>query len=144
MSYTQLYYHIVFTPRNRAPVIDLQQENRLYAYIRGFIRNKKGVMYAIGGMPDHIHLLVQLLPMVSVSDFVHDLKLATHQFMIQHRDAFPLFAGWERSFGAFSCSYKEREKVSNYIRHQKEHHLSVSTQDEFRIMICADGLAYNE
>lgn len=78
MSYTHLLYHIVFRPKNNAPVIKIEHEEHLYRYIWGFIKQKDCVLYRIGGMPDHIHMFVQLPPTYAVSDFMRDIKTATN------------------------------------------------------------------
>ena len=81
MSYTRLLYHIVFRPRSSRPVITIAYEEMLYRYLWGFVKNKGGVLYRIGGMPDHVHMLVQIPPTLALSDFMHDLKLSVNKFM---------------------------------------------------------------
>lgn len=74
MSYTRFLYHIIFRTRNGKNSIPEQHEKELYAYIMGIINNKKSKLYRIGGMPNHIHLLVDIHPTIAVSDFVKELK----------------------------------------------------------------------
>ena len=74
MAYINLLYHIVFRPKNSVSVIPIEKEEMLYRYIWGVIKHKDGVLYRIGGMPDHIHLLVQLPATVAIAHFVRDLK----------------------------------------------------------------------
>ena len=122
MSYTRLLYHLIFRPRYSRPAITEAHEKLLYHYIWGIVKAKGGVLYRIGGMPDHLHLLVQLPPTLSLSDFMHDLKLSTHYFLREHREEFPLFEGWGKSYGALTCSARDKERVTAYIQNQKEHH----------------------
>ena len=56
-TFTNLYYHIVFSTKNREPMINGEIEERLHQYIGGIVRKEKGVLGKVGGMPDHIHLL---------------------------------------------------------------------------------------
>jgi putative transposase len=72
MSYTQLLYHIVFRTKKSENTIPEQHERELYAYIMGIINKKKSKLYRLGGMPDHIHLLVDIHPTIAVSDFMKD------------------------------------------------------------------------
>lgn len=130
MAYTNLLYHIVFRPKNSEPVISLAHEEVLYRYIWGYVTNKKGTLYRIGGMPDHIHMLVLLPPTLAISDFVHDLKISTSVFLSSKKDEFPKFKGWAKSYCALTYSKHEKDVVLNYIKNQKEHHKKVSFKDE--------------
>lgn len=131
MSYRQLFYHIVFRPKNNVPAIPVEKEEMLYRYIWGFAKEKKAILYRIGGMPDHIHMFVDIPPTIAISDFMRDMKTATSLFLRDHRVDFPLFDGWAKSYCVLSYSYHEKEKVINYISGQKEHHKKVSFRDEY-------------
>ena len=144
MAYTKLIYHIVFRPKDNAPVIDEAHERDLYMYILGFCRNHQCVLYRIGGMPDHIHLCVGLHPTIAVAGFVHDIKIATSNFMRSRRDLFPMFNGWESSYGAFTYSEADKDRVVEYIKTQKEHHRRVSTREEMRDILKEFGIEYDE
>ena len=140
MAYTNLLYHIVFRPKNSAQVIIVDKEEMLYRYIWGFVENKKGVLYRIGGMPDHIHLLVQLPATIAVADFVRDLKTSTSVFLKDNKDSFPKFEGWAKSYCALSYSTREKDMVVNYIKTQKEHHKRVSFREEFLVLLKESGV----
>ena len=140
MAYTNLLYHIVFRPKNSAQVIVVDKEEMLYRYIWGFVENKKGVLYRIGGMPDHIHLLVQLPATIAVADFVRDLKTSTSVFLKDNKDSFPKFEGWAKSYCALSYSSREKDMVVNYIKNQKEHHKRVSFREEFLVLLKESGV----
>ena len=130
MSYTQLLYHIVFRPKHSAPAIPLEHEESLYRYIWGIMKKKDCVLYRIGGMPDHIHMLIQMPPTLSISDFMRDLKTATHRYLREEKVKFPLFDGWGKSYCALSCDAESKECVINYIKNQKAHHQEVSFEEE--------------
>lgn len=130
MSYLQLLYHIVFRPRYSTPAIPVEHEEKLYRYIWGYVKEKGGILYRIGGMPDHIHLFVQIPPTISVSDFMRDLKTSSNKFLKEHVAEFPKFQGWGKSYCAITHSALEKEKIINYIKGQKEHHKKTSFQDE--------------
>lgn len=140
MSYTKLLYHIVFRPKNSIPAITIEHEETLYRYIWGFIKNKGGVLNRIGGMPDHIHLLVQIPPTLSLSDFMRDLKTATHRYIQMQKDKFPLFDGWGKSYCALSCSALEKDRIIEYIKNQKVHHQQVGFQEELLKFLKDNGV----
>ena len=137
-----MLYHIVFRPRNSEPVITTEHEELLYRYIWGFIKKKNCILYRIGGMPDHLHLLVQLPPTIAPSHFVHDLKLATNQFMSEHKEEFPRFTSWGKSFCALTCSESAKDTVVNYIKNQKAHHQKTSFRDELLALLRENHIEY--
>ena len=140
MAYTNLLYHIVFRSKNSASVIPIENEEMLYRYIWGIIKHKNGVLYRIGGMPDHIHLLVQLPATIFIADFVRDLKTSTNVYLKDNKGSFPNFDGWAKSYCALSYSIREKDMVVNYIKNQKEHHKRVSFKDELLELLRESGV----
>ena len=140
MAYINLLYHIVFRSKNSASVIPIEKVEILYRYIWGIVKHKNGVLYRIGGMPDHVHILVQLPATIAVADFVRDLKTATNVYLKENRDSFPKFDGWSRSYCALTYSQNEKDSIINYIKSQKEHHKRVSFRDELLGMLRESGV----
>ncbi|MBQ9654951.1 MAG: IS200/IS605 family transposase [Prevotella sp.] len=140
MSYTNLIYHIVFRPHGSRPVIVEAHEKELYAYILGFCRAKGCVLYRIGGMPDHIHMLVSINQSISVSDFVRELKVSTNKFIKQNREHFPDFTKWAEGYCAISYNFRDKDMIYNYIKNQKEHHKRVGFYDELKQMCQENGI----
>lgn len=143
MSYLQLLYHIVFRPKNSQPVITDGHEDMLYRYIWGFVKAKGGVLHRIGGMPDHIHLLVQIPSTISLSDFMREMKISSNGFLKGHRDEFPKFQGWGKSYCAITHSYLEKDQIVRYIKNQKEHHKVVTFQDEMLSILREYGVDFD-
>ena len=143
MSYTNLVYHIVFRTHRSLPAIDEQHERELYAYIHGYIMKHKAKLYRIGGMPDHIHMLVSIPPDIAVSEFVRGLKYATSAWLKQN-PLFPLFSGWGEGYAAFTYSKEQIPVVKQYIINQKEHHRKTTFAEEYRLFILENGGEINE
>ena len=95
-------------------------------------------------MPDHIHILIGLPATISVASFVHDLKISCGNYMRNNVEKYPRFESWERSYGAFTCSEIEKEKVIHYITNQKEHHKKISTHDEIVSILKTLHIDYDE
>ena len=144
MSYHSLIYHIILRTAWSKRSISEQYERELYTYLYTFLTNKGGHVYRIGGMPEHIHILVSLPPSVCVSALVGEMKRCSHLFLKSERHKFPAFDGWSKSFGVFSHAFYEREKIVNYIRNQKEHHKRVSFEEELRTIFMEVGIEYKE
>ena len=140
MSYTQLLYHIIFRPKNSVPAITTEHEEKLYRYIWGFVKEKSGILFRIGGMPDHIHLFLHIPPKFAVSDFMRDLKTSANKYLCENKECFPLFEGWGKSYCALTYSVSEKDKVINYIKNQKLHHAKVSFHDELLQLLEENGV----
>ena len=142
-SFTCLIYHIVFSTKDRQPLITDAHQSRLYDYICGTIRELGGISLAINGIEDHVHLLAKLRPDNALSDVLRDLKANASGWM---HDVFPdmkVFS-WQRGYGAFTVSQSNVEKVQDYIARQKEHHQKKSFRVEFIEFLEVNGIEYDE
>jgi putative transposase len=142
-SLAALFCHVVFSTKNREPLIEAAWEPRLHAYVGGIIAARKGVLLVAGGMPDHLHLLVSMGRVWSVADLVRDVKSNSSAWL---HDSVPdkgHFA-WQVGYGAFSVSASQLALVKQYIEGQKQHHTKQSYQDEFRSLLQKHGLEYDE
>ena len=120
-SLASLNFHLVFSTKNRQPLIDPEIQERLYEYIGGILRAEKSVLLAAGGMPDHVHLLVSLSRELSIADTLRLVKANSSKWVHEtfpHRQNF----GWQAGYGAFSVSFSNLPEVKKYIAGQAEHH----------------------
>ena len=142
-SYTNLLYHIVFSTKDRRPLITSAYEAELHDYIGGTIRGLGGIALELNGTVDHVHLLCKLRPDRSLSDVLRDLKANATGWM---HDVFPTLKdfSWQRGYGAFTVSQSNVEAVRRYIVRQKEHHTRVSFREEFIQFLQANGIDYDE
>ena len=120
-TFTNLIYHIVFSTKNRQPLITGAYQSRLYDYIGGTIRDLGGISLAINGTEDHVHLLAKLRPDKALSDVLRDLKANASGWM---HDVFLRLAdfSWRRGYAAFTVSQSNLAAVQRYLARQKEHH----------------------
>ena len=142
-TFRQIYYQIVFSTKHRIPVLVEAHEDQLYKYIWGIVKNKNCRLYRINGMPDHIHLFVDLHPSMSLSNFVKDIKIASNSW-IKQSGLFPDFEEWQSGYGAFTYSEKDKDAVINYIKNQKDHHNHESFEDEYKNLLRANGIEFDE
>jgi REP element-mobilizing transposase RayT len=133
-SFARLTYHVVFGTKFRRKSIHEDFKETLYQYIGGIIKNRKGVLIQIGGIEDHVHLLLGLPPNLTVSDAIRDVKANTSKWINEKREfrktASDKFE-WQIGFGAFTVSYSHTETIRNYILGQEEHHRHKSFQEEY-------------
>jgi REP element-mobilizing transposase RayT len=142
-SYTNLLYHIVFSTKDRQPLITDAYELRLHDYIGGTIRGLGGISLGINGTEDHVHVLAKLRPDKALSDVLRELKANASGWM---HDVFPELKdfSWQRGYGAFTVSASNVAKMQEYIARQKEHHQKQSFRDEFIEFLKANGIEYDE
>mgnify|MGYP003288763169 CR=1 FL=1 len=95
-SFTNLLYHIIFSTKERRPIITTDHQPRLYEYIGGVVRGTGGISLGINGMEDHVHLLAKLRPDRALSDVLRELKSNATGWM---HDVFP------RSFGFLMATW---------------------------------------
>jgi putative transposase len=142
-TYSNLLYHIVFTTRNRAPLIRDDLRERLYGYMGGIIRGEGGGLLEIGGVPDHVHLLVKFKTDVAVSTMVQKIKGKSSKWVNELPD-YPERFYWQEGYGIFSVSESVTERVRRYIRRQEEHHARVPFKDELITLLQRNRIAYDE
>jgi len=135
-SYSQLTYHIVFGTKFRRNSIHPEIADQLYEYVGGTIRSQNGHLIQIGGVEDHLHLLVSLPSKLAVSDAVRVLKANASKWVNENRDnkqrrSISDKFEWQIGFGAFTVSYSQIELVRGYIQKQKEHHRTRTFEEEY-------------
>ncbi len=142
-TFTSLHYHIVFSTKHREPWIRRDFEPRLWAYLAGVANHNDLKPLAIGGMEDHLHLLLGLPATVCVSEAVKRLKGGSSGWIKENLPGCLGFA-WQDGYGAFSVSKSQIHEVDAYIRDQREHHRVRSFQEEYRAFLDKHGIRYEE
>jgi len=142
-SYTNLLYHIVFSTRERRPLITPDRRHGLYEYIGGTIRGLGGISLAIGGIEDHLHLLAKLRADKALSDLLRDLKSNSSGWM---HDVFPDMRdfSWQNGYGAFTVRASQIQNVQKYITEQEIHHAKKTFRDEFIGLLIANEIEFDE
>ena len=135
MVFSQLYVHLVFSPKSRNALIKPFWEERLYKYISGIVDGRKHKMLAIGGMPDHIHIFIGLKPAEAISDLVREIKKASNDFI--NAEKLTSNFEWQNGYGVFSHSRSQIDSVCKYILNQKENHRQKTFREEF-LKFCND------
>lgn len=138
-TFFSLHYHIVFSTKERRPTIRPEWRERLHAYLGGIIRNQGGVAEAVGGVGDHVHLLVSLRTTHCLADLMRDLKKDSSNWVAENFD--PEFS-WQEGYAVFSVSATHVEPVSAYISGQEEHHRQIEFLGELKALLEKNGVQY--
>ena len=127
-TFTNLLTHIVFSTKDREPLIVPAVKAELFAYLGGLTRELKGKAYGINGTTDHVHMLISLPANVSVSEAMRFIKSNSSGWV---HDKWQRAFAWQLGYGAFSVSKSNVPEVLKYIAKQEAHHRRISFRDEF-------------
>ena len=116
-SYRIHFFHFIWSIKQRAPLISVDIQSRLYQYMEAIIKNHSGELLEIGGMPDHIHLLIELSNLDKFSHFVRDLKTSSSLWI--HKNFPNVNFAWQEGYGSFSTSYSALESIKNIFKIRK-------------------------
>jgi putative transposase len=133
------FVHCVFSTKNRHNLIPPDLQPNLYAYLIGIATNLQIKMIAVGGMPNHIHLLLAVPPAMALSVTIQKLKANSSRWMGEQALTFE----WQKGYAAFSVSPSLVETVRNYIRNQERHHRGRTFEEEFLVLLKKAGVSYD-
>jgi REP element-mobilizing transposase RayT len=120
-----------------------EHQDDLYKYICGVIKNKKCKPLQVNGIDDHIHIMSDLHPSLSLSDYVKSIKISSSIGMKESGN-FPEFEHWQGGYGAFTYSIREKDMILNYIKNQKQHHGKENFRTEFERLLVENGVKFDE
>ena len=141
-THTNLLYHLIFATKNREPLISTEWRERLHEYLCGAVRGLGGTPLGIGGVADHVHLLVLLKPTHCLSDFMRELKKSSSTWVVAEH-ATKAFH-WQEGYAAFTVSASAKAAVQEYIAGQEEHHRHKSFREELVEFLKKSGVQYDE
>ena len=141
-THLSLHLHVVFSTKNREPCSGAEWRERLHAYIGGVARKAGAIPEAIGGVADHVHLLLGLTATVRLADVVRDIKAVSSKWV--HDETGTRALAWQEGYGAFSVSPSHRENVCSYIARQAEHHRNRTFQEEYLELLHRCGVDFDE
>ena len=142
-TYTQIHYHLIFSTKERSPVLDKKRRPDLFGYIWGILKNLKCHTYRINGVEDHLHIHSSLHPTVCLADLVKAVKTSTNTW-IKSNGIFRRFSNWQDGYGAFTIADQDKDDLIRYIINQEEHHRSESFLDEYRRLLTEAGIEFKE
>ena len=140
-TYLSLHYHLVFGTKNREPWIAPSWRSRLHEYLGGTISGLGGFPQGVGGVADHVHLLVGLKSTHCLADVLRELKKAS-SLWVHEQIGLGSFA-WQEGYAAFTVSAPVRTAVQSYIAHQEGHHGTKSFREELIKMLNDAGIEYD-
>jgi REP element-mobilizing transposase RayT len=142
-SYSSSLFHCVFSAKERRNLIVSKIRERLWAFLGGTARELGMKVLIVGGIEDHVHLLLSLPATISVAEAIHKLKANSSRWVHQTFPARRLF-GWQKGYGAFSIGVAQAETTIQYIKNQQEHHRKIDFRQELAAFLEKHGLAFQD
>lgn len=129
-TFSQIYIQVVFAVEGHQSLIKPEWKEELYKYTTGIVTNHGQKLIAIGGVSDHVHILIGFKPNFEISKMVQKIKANSSRFINKKRLVKGRF-GWQEGFGAFSYSRSQLDTVVRYIENQEKHHRRHTFKKEF-------------
>lgn len=142
-SLVKNYIHIIFSTKNRQPLILPEFETDLFRYLGGVCRNLESPSLIVGGFLDHVHILCLHSKKMALIKTVEHLKTESSKWMKTRSESLKNFY-WQDGYGAFSVNPSQVEIVMKYIENQREHHQNKDFQSEFRAILKKYKVEYDE
>lgn len=138
-SYCCNWQHIVFSTKERAKLIRPEIQVELWPYVAGIAKNHGMEPFAVGGIEDHIHVLVAIPATKDIAKAVREIKANSSRWLHERVRTFQ----WQEGYGAFSVSRSNLSAVAKYVGSQKEHHRRTNFEKEFIALLEKHGIAYD-
>ncbi|OWY21546.1 transposase [Sphingobacteriales bacterium UPWRP_1] len=132
-NFSALWVHLVWSTKNRLPLITGSIQLTLYNQLRKIALEKSYHLNFVNGMEDHIHLLVGYEPKFAISNMVKDFKGISSRWVNEQQLTADYF-DWQDGFCAISVSPSNVPKVRNYIRNQQQHHAKQTFEEELILL----------
>ena len=142
-SLAAVYVHLVYSAKNREPLIRPEIEEELRCYHAGILRELDSPMLCSNGTADHVHILLRLGRKASIAELVEELKKSSSKWIKTKGPQYQNFY-WQSGYGAFSIGQSGIANLKKYIANQKEHHRKKTFQDEFRAFLAKYEIPYDE
>ena len=142
-SLSKVIVHVVFGTKDREPWLDSNVRTRMHGYLATICRDLGAELVHVGGMSDHVHIVMTLPRTLSQAQFIEHIKKVSSKWIkgldMRYRGFF-----WQRGYGAFSVSPSQLDSVLVYVNKQQEHHRTHSFQEEYRELLRKPGVDFDE
>ena len=142
-SLSLVIVHVIFSTKERRPLVDTDTRPKLHAYLATVARNAGCECYRAGGVADHVHLAIRLSRTLTIADLVENLKTSSSKWLKTQSADLAAFS-WQRGYGCFSVGPADLDSLCAYIDKQEEHHRTRTFQEEFRMFLKKYGVEYDE
>jgi REP element-mobilizing transposase RayT len=143
MSYISSHFHCVFSTKERRRYLTPELRERLWPFLGGIARQNQMKAIEIGGVEDHVHLLLSLPSTMAIAKAMQLIKAGSSKWIHETFPGQRTFA-WQEKYGAFSVSVSQLDKTVEYIKGQEAHHRKMTFQEEFLALLSKHRIAFDE
>jgi REP element-mobilizing transposase RayT len=142
-SLSLVIVHVIFSTKDRVPLLDAEVRPKLHAYLATVARNAGCEAHRVGGVAEHVHLAIRLSRTITIAELVETLKTTSSKWLKGQSASLGAFA-WQRGYGCFSVGPSDLDSLCEYIDRQEEHHRQRTFQEEFRMFLAKYRVEYND
>jgi REP element-mobilizing transposase RayT len=142
-SLAQLYTHLIFSTKERIPILHSNEHEPLREYLGGIFRELECPVIAIGVEKDHVHCVYRHSKNIALAKVVEKVKIGSSKWLKTKGERYASFH-WQNGYGAFSLSASKLDVVKQYVLNQAEHHKTVSFQEEYRRFLKKYNIEFDE
>ena len=142
-TYSQSYFHLVFSVKNRNALIRKGWKTDLEKYITGIIQNHGHKLLSINTMPDHIHIFIGYNLNHLIPDLVEEIKTSSNAW-IKQNNLLKFKFGWQKGYGAFTNSHSQVDGVIKYILSQESYHQKISFKTEYLELLRKNDIQFSD
>ena len=141
-TYSQLYYHMVWSVKNRHSLLTKDIKEDIHRYITGIVTNQGQKLMAINSHVDHIHMLISCRTSVQPDALMKEVKEHSTRFINTNNLTRQKFY-WQGGYGAFSVSKRNSDMIIDYITNQEEHHRKKTFREEYIELLNENGVDFD-
>ena len=142
-TYASNRVHVVFSTKDRKKSLADDLQPKLWGYMKGIAKNHGFEAVKIGGVSDHVHVLLVVPPAMPLAKAVQSMKGCSSKWLNDTGATGAKFA-WQEGYAAFTVSASAIDEVRRYIENQEEHHRERSFREELKLMLVRSGVKYDE
>ena len=123
MPYSRLFYHFVWTTKDRQPLITEANRDPILKAIAAKVVQLNGICHAVNAVSDHVHLVTTVPPAMALGTFIGQVKgNSSHLASHLSGEAAMLAFAWQSEYGVMTVSESHLASVVRYVLRQQEHH----------------------
>jgi REP element-mobilizing transposase RayT len=142
-TYSQILYQLVFGSKGHVPFLNEKNQEILFGYISGILKNKSCHSYIVGGAINHVHIITHIHPTIAPAYLIKDIKAACHKLIFRD-SAFNNFPGWQTGYSMFTYHISSKDNLINYVKNQGEHHKNISYKEEVISLLYEHQIDFKE
>jgi putative transposase len=142
-SFSSVYLHLVFSTRNREPLLAPEQQKPVFAYMAAILRKLGCEFVLVNGIADHVHVICTLPVTLPLADLVRNVKGGSSRWIRDSREGMTDF-GWQSGYAVFSFSRKHLDAVRRYVSNQEAHHLRKTFDEEYRELLQMAAIEFDD